>query len=264
MRHRVLAQFTFARPSELRRSLPAAVRPSRATIRLAILPAGRDPADRAQVVEDRRRGRARARERRMFASCTSAKASCRAAGPPSPVRPPSAASTASCSTATSCTILARPRVGTIIVALVPDDGQACRLAAAPARSPASRRRSSNQWNACARRRRRPTPSPSGIALGRSRRALSTPRHHLLEHRPHVVERLDCDHAAVALGEHARQLPRAGTEVEHGGVRVERQQLEQLGRIGRSRPLVLGGDAVEARAFDAPVSQRRQAETFGSP
>ena len=36
----------------------------------------------------------------------------------------------------------------------------------------------------------------------------------LENRTHPVERLDRDHARIAAHQHARELPRAGAEIEH--------------------------------------------------
>ena len=170
-------------------------------------------------------------------------------------------SASSWSRCTSCTNSLGLGSRTIVVALVPDDGED---AAGPQHARDLRQRDglSNQWNACAAKTPSTDASSSGIALGRSRRrdrAAGTTRS--------SIARMSSSGSTAVTSrkrsaEHARQLAGAGAEIEHGGVALERQLLEQLGRIARSRPLVLVGDAVEAQL--AAVSQRRRAGRCGVP
>ena len=69
--------------------------------------------------------------------------------------------------------------------------------------------------------------------------------HPLKHRSHVRERLDRNDVAVARGEDAGQLARAGAEIDDGGVGAERERVEHRRRIGRACALVLVCDVVEA-------------------
>ena len=88
-------------------------------------------------------------------------------------------------------------------------------------------------------------------------------HHALEDRTHLVERLNSDHAAVTLREHARQLPRACSEIEDLGIGCQGQVVQQPGWIVRASALVLLRSAVET-AGGRRLSQRRRAERRAAP
>ncbi len=68
-----------------------------------------------------------------------------------------------------------------------------------------------------------------------------------EHCTHALERLDGDHVRVSTHEHAGELAGARRQIEHGRFTRNRQKVEQLLRIGRTRGLVLLRGVVEALA-----------------
>ena len=67
---------------------------------------------------------------------------------------------------------------------------------------------------------------------------------------HAVEGLDGNHVRVPAREDARQLPGSGTEIEHGRVGRDRQEVEHLVGIRRAcRLVLLGGEIEAARGVD---------------
>ena len=95
-----------------------------------------------------------------------------------------------------------------------------------------------------------------MALGR--------RYDLLEDGAHPVERLDRQNSRVVPGEHARQLPGPGSDVDDGRLGAEGQDIERRVRVVRPRPLVFLRRAVEASRLLDAINQRRRAGRRDSP
>jgi len=75
----------------------------------------------------------------------------------------------------------------------------------------------------------------------------------------LVERLDRDHARVARGKDLRELARPRTEVEHGRVAIERQQVEDSPWVARATAVVLRRRATERLVLlDQPTPASRNA------
>ena len=75
---------------------------------------------------------------------------------------------------------------------------------------------------------------------------------------HLVERLDRDHCCTARYEVARELPRAGGEIEHSAARADAQPLahprDRLGRVARPAALVHVRSARESPSGDLVDAQ----------
>ena len=95
----------------------------------------------------------------------------------------------------------------------------------------------------------------GVRAARNRLGL---RHDPLQHRPHAVERLDRDHPREPTDELPRQLPRAGSQVEHDRVRRKLERVQR--RLGVAGPptLVRLGRALEAAREVGQTPARRKA------
>ncbi len=102
----------------------------------------------------------------------------------------------------------------------------------------------------------------GVVLERNLRRRSGERlrlrHDLLEHGAHPCEGLDGDHALEAAHKLARELARAGREVEHDGVGLHRHRTERRLRIAGPPSFVRVCRALERAGELAHTPARRKA------
>ncbi len=155
-----------------------------------------------------------------------------------------------------------PRIGSRVVALVPDE---CEHPARPqharelrhglvVREPVERLCCEHPVDGRVRERQLLRRARVALGLG----------HDPIEDGTHPVERLDREHASVVPREHARQLPGAGPHVDDGGLGAERQDIEHRVGVVRPRPLVFLRGAVEAPRLLGAINQRRRAGRRDSP